>query len=160
MKRTNTPALALLAICLSIPVTTAAPVAGDIQSDEMQSAEKPISPAIQPPDGGDPSAPPAEDAMLERAMRSLTGQLGLTEDQAERMKPMLARHHADIRGLRAEFKDWPEESGRQVFRQNLQTTRGSFHDELSSVLSPEQLEKFKKLQKNNRHRARAAQEPE
>lgn len=139
MKRIEFCAAALLALALAgAPATLAAP------------------------EGAADDAASAVEVRVERTVRALTEPLGLTGDQGVRLRPVLVRHQQAVQELRERWtaSDAGEAEARAGFRAELLELRAGLRQELAGILTPDQIDRFEELRRENRRRGAAALEPE
>jgi periplasmic protein CpxP/Spy len=74
-------------------------------------------------------------------LRMLTQQLSLTPEQREKVRPIVTEEGEQLRLVRLEEHLTPDQK-----RRKSQETRESFQPKIAAVLTPEQQEKFKKMQ--------------
>ena len=100
-----------------------------------------------------------QEAALKRAMRRLSEELDLDDDQARRMQPILKQHYADLQQVRIEVRDLEGHAARQAFDFESQQLRDVMHEKLRDVLTEPQLARFIELRSQMKHRAMSAQDP-
>ena len=134
----------------------------------------PISVAVASPDEAEPNAhvqsanalPDAEthqakvqEAALKRAMRRLTEELGLVQNQVDRLQPILKQHYADLQQVRLDVRELEGPQARSAYTFEAERLRETMHEKLRDVLTQPQLERFIELRSQMKNRALAAQEP-
>ena len=109
-------------------------------------AQAPLTPA---PDAQQPAqtAAPAHAPNPHRQAMHIARQLNLSRDQAAKLEPIFADRDQKIAALRADTSLQPKDARRQM-----RAIRESTEQQLSSVLSPDQLQQMKALQQAHAHR--------
>ncbi len=150
MKRIEFCAAVLLALALAgAPATLAAPEGAVTDAAASASATATAAAA-------------AVEVRVERTVRALTEPLGLTGDQGVRLRPVLVRHQQAVQELRERWtaSDAGEAEARAGFRADLLELRAGLRQELAGILTPDQIDRFEELRRENRRRGAAALEPE
>ena len=75
-------------------------------------------------------------------------QLSLTRDQVARLEPILADRDQKVAALRADTSVAPQDA-----RKQLRAIRQSTQEQLSAVLTPDQLQQMKAIRQAHTHRA-------
>jgi Spy/CpxP family protein refolding chaperone len=117
-------------------------------------AQAPQAPApdAQPP-AAQPTAPARTPNPHRQAVR-IARQLSLTPDQAAKLEPILADRDQKIAALRADPSIAPNAA-----RKQLRVIRQSTQQQLSTVLSPEQLQQLRSLQRSRKSQPQPAATP-
>jgi periplasmic protein CpxP/Spy len=96
---------------------------------------------VPPPGGPPPRATPRRTWEGQGELRYLTQQLNLTPDQKEKLRPIITEQGDQLSAVRLDEHLPPDQK-----RSKMLEIRESFRPKISGVLTPEQLEKWKKLQ--------------
>jgi Spy/CpxP family protein refolding chaperone len=100
-----------------------------------------------------PQAPPQTQRHVHnphKAAMKMGEKLGLSQDQTAKLEPILAERQQKMKALRADstLTDDQKKDQRRQIQQNT-------HAELSGVLTPEQMQQLRTMQKAHRHDAKA-----
>ena len=82
---------------------------------------------------------------IEKRLAHAQKRLNLTEDQVAKLKAILEQNHAKIQADRQAMRAAQPGPAKQDARKQLQTDAKSMRDQMKTVLTPEQLKKFKDL---------------
>jgi protein CpxP len=94
-----------------------------------------------PQEGGRPRHSPQE--MADRQAQRLSKELNLSADQSTKVTQIFAARTQDMQALRA--------SGTRPTREQMQTSRAQYDDQLKQVLTPEQFTKYTALAASRHH---------
>ncbi len=117
-----------------------------------QAPQAPTPDAQQPP-AAQPVAPARSPNPHRQAMR-IAKQLSLTPDQAAKLEPILADRDQKIAALRADTSIAPNAA-----RKQLRVIRQSTQQQLSTVLSPDQLQRLRSIQHSRKGQPQPAATP-
>ncbi|MGI4737342.1 MAG: hypothetical protein ACRYG7_19425 [Janthinobacterium lividum] len=96
-----------------------------------------------PQDGSRPQRSPEE--MATRQTEHLTKDLGLSAEQSAKVQQIMAARTQEMQAMRATGSARPS-------REQMQTNRAKYDDQLKQVLTPDQLAKYTAMQANRRQR--------
>jgi Spy/CpxP family protein refolding chaperone len=106
----------------------------------------------QPP--AQSSAAPAQALNPHRQAMRISRLLSLTPDQTAKLEPILADRDEKIAALRADASIAPRNAHKQ-----LRSIRQSTQQQLSTVLSPDELQQLRSIQRSHRNRPQPAATP-
>jgi Spy/CpxP family protein refolding chaperone len=110
-------------------------------------------PGVAPPPP--PGAPPRRSLEALSELRMLTQQLNLTPDQREKLRPIVTDEGEQLHVVRIDERMTPEQKRAKVIE-----IREAFNPKIAAELTPEQQEKWKKLQESlEGKRPETAKEP-
>jgi Spy/CpxP family protein refolding chaperone len=110
-------------------------------------------PGVAPPPP--PGAPPRRSLEALSELRMLTQQLNLTPDQREKLRPIVTEEGEQLHVVRIDERMTPDQKRAKVFE-----IREAFNPKIAAELTPEQQEKWKKLEESLvGKRPEAAKEP-
>lgn len=105
------------------------------------------APSSQAPEGtgpraaGVPGAGPRRTLESQSELKRLTMALGLNPDQREKLRPVITDEGDQLSAVRLDEHLTPEKK-----KARLQEIRDSFNPKITAILTPEQQEKWKKMQ--------------
>ena len=110
-----------------------------------QNAGSPSAPTPSPQDGGPraQTAGPRRTLEGQAELRRLTTQLALTPDQREKLRPIVTDEGDQLSAVRLDEHLPPDQK-----KAKAQAIRESFRPKIEAILTPEQQEKWKKMQES------------
>ena len=99
------------------------------------------------PHAAAPSAAPADmSRLVEQSLGHLRARLKLTEEQTQKIRPLLADHLAGVRQI---FLDYSDPSGAQLpaLMQEFRERREHFRTDIKPILTPQQMKEFEVIRK-------------
>jgi protein CpxP len=120
-------------------------------SGSLALAQAPAPDAQSP---AQPSAPAAQAPNPHRQAMRIAKQLNLSPDQTAKLEPILADRDQKIIALRADTSIAPQDA-----RKQLRSIRQSTQRQLGTVLSPDQLQQLRSIQRSRRAQQQPAATP-
>jgi Spy/CpxP family protein refolding chaperone len=109
------------------------------------SPQEPTAPSDAPNEGGSPNGRPGRGGNVENRLENLSKQLNLTNEQKEKIRPLLKHEMERIREIRNNTSLTQAEA-----RRRMQTVRKNTNQHIAEILTPEQKKQWRQMRPERR----------